>query len=139
MSDTRTTLLLERDLFFSVKIRDTLKHLGYETQVARSEEDFARKLAAGAPVLAIIHTGMPGVAWERVIAQAKAAGVPTLAFGSHVDLESQQAARRAGADRVISNSKLANDLPTIVQRMVGDGGQDSLQETEAAQDEDDEG
>jgi ActR/RegA family two-component response regulator len=73
MSDSRRILLLERDLFFSVKVRDTLSHLGYETQVARSEEDFARKLAAGAPALAIVHTGIAGVAWERVIAQAKAA------------------------------------------------------------------
>ncbi len=63
MSDVRTILLLERDLFFSVKIRDTLKHLGYETQVARSEEDFARKMAASAPALAIVHTGVAGVAW----------------------------------------------------------------------------
>jgi DNA-binding response OmpR family regulator len=126
-------LLLERDLFFSVKIRDTLRHSGYETVTARGEEDFARKLAVNTPALAIINTSLAGVAWERVIAAAKAAGVPTLAFGAHVDLEAQQAARRAGADRVISNSKLAKDLPAIVERLVhgkrgaGDGaavGQD---------------
>jgi DNA-binding NtrC family response regulator len=120
MNNARTILLLERDLFFSVKVQDTLKHLGYETLVARGEEDFARKMAASAPALAIVHTGMAGVAWERVIAQAKRAGLPTLAFGSHIDLDAQQAARRAGADRVISNSKLAKDLPTIVQRMLAD-------------------
>ncbi len=134
MSDVRTILLLERDLFFSVKIRDTLKHLGYETQVARSEEDFARKMAASAPALAIVHTGVAGVAWERVIAQAKRAGLPTLAFGSHIDLESQQAARRAGADRVISNSKLAKDLPTIVQRMLA--GNDETSEGSQDEEED---
>lgn len=132
MSEARTILLLERDLFFSVKIRDTLKHLGYETQVARSEEDFARKLATSAPALAIVHTGLAGVAWERVIAQARGAGLPTLAFGSHVDLDAQQAARRAGADRVISNSKLAKDLPGIVQRMLAGGS--SAQDDEAADD-----
>ena len=130
MSESRTILLLERDLFFSVKIRDTLKPQGYETQVARSKDDFARKLAAGAPVLAIVHTGIAGVAWEHAIAQAKAAGVPTLAFGSHVDLVAQQAARRAGADRVISNAKLAKDLPAIVQQMVGDRDQGSPYEVE---------
>ena len=59
---------------------------------------------------------------EQVIAEAKAAQVPTLAFGSHIDLEAQQAARRAGADRVISNSKLAKDLPGIVERMLSKGG-----------------
>ncbi len=132
MNNARTILLLERDLFFSVKIRDTLRHLGYETQVARSEEDFGRKLTAGAPALAIVHTGMAGVAWERVIAQAKSAGLPTLAFGSHIDLDAQQAARRAGADRVISNSKLAKDLPAIVQRMLASDG------THAQDDQDEE-
>src|SRR6185437_4701185 len=121
MSQSKKILLLERDLFFVVKVRDTLSHLGYETQVARGAEDFARKLAADPPALAMVHTGLAGVAWEAVIAQAKAAQVPTLAFGSHIDLEAQQAARRAGADRVISNSKLANDLPAIVERMVNRG------------------
>lgn len=137
MSETRKVLLLERDLFFSVKVRDTLAHAGYETQVARSAEDFARKLAAGVPALAIIHTGLAGVDWEQVIAQARASGVPTLAFGSHVDLEAQQAARRAGADRVISNAKLAKDLPAIVARMLSQGGA-AGQEEEDAEDEEEE-
>ncbi len=118
MSETKKVLLLERDVFFVVKVRDTLSHLGYETQVARSADDFARKQASETPALAIVHTGLAGVAWEEAIASAKAAQVPTLAFGSHIDLEAQQAARRAGADRVISNSKLAKDLPAIVERMV---------------------
>ena len=122
MSETKKVLLLEKDLFFIVKVRDTLSHAGYETQVARSAEDFARKLAANAPALAIVHTGLAGVDWEQVISEAKAAQVPTLAFGSHIDLEAQQAARRAGADRVIANSKLANNLPAIVERMVNKSG-----------------
>ncbi len=121
MNATRKILLLERDLFFIVKVRDTLKPLGYETQVARSAEDFARKLAAGAPALVMVHLGLAGVAWEEAIAQARATDVPTLAFGSHIDLEAQQAARRAGANRVIANSKLASDLPAIVERMLSQG------------------
>jgi len=119
MSESKTILLLERDLFFRVKIQDTLRPLGYETVVARNQEDFVRKLSASAPVLAMVNTAIAGVAWEQVIAQAKAAGLPTLAFGPHVDLEAQQQARQAGADRVISNSKLAKDLPAIVMRMLG--------------------
>ena len=135
MSETKKVLLLERDLFFVVKVRDTLSHFGYETQVARGAEDFTRKLAAGTPVLAMVHTGLEGVAWEQVIAEAKAAQVPTLAFGSHIDLESQQAARRAGADRVISNSKLAQDLPGIVERMLHKTGATLEDEPEAEDDE----
>ena len=135
MSETKKVLLLERDLFFIVKVRDTLNHLGYETQVARGAEDFARKLAAGAPALVMAHSGLAGVDWEQAIVQAKAAHVPTLAFGSHIDLEAQQAARRAGADRVISNSKLAKDLPAIVERMVSGGAADAKDEYEENEEE----
>ncbi len=137
MSETKKVLLLERDLFFVVKVRDTLSHLGYETQVARGAEDFARKLAADVPALAMVHTGLAGVDWEQVIAEAKAAQVPTLAFGSHIDLEAQQAARRAGADRVIANSKLAKDLPAIVERMLSKNGAvvEAEDESEAEDDE----
>ena len=136
MGETTTVLLLERDLFFSVKIRDTLRHLNYETVVARSEEDFARKLAASAPALAIINIATAGVAWERVIAQARAADVPVLAFGPHVDLEAQQQARRAGANRVVSDAKLAKDLPAIMGRVLAGGA--SNQNEALAEEEDDE-
>lgn len=137
MGETTTVLLLERDLFFSVKIRDTLKHLNHETVTARSEEDFARKLAASAPKLAIVNIATPGVAWELVIAQARAANVPVLAFGPHVDLAAQQHARLAGANRVVSNSKLTKDLPAIVERMI-DNGASNHQDNEPDEDEEDE-
>lgn len=137
MAETTTVLLLERDLFFSVKIRDTLKRLSYETVVARNEDDFGRKLAASAPVLAIVNIATAGVTWERVIAQARAADVPVLAFGPHVDLEAQQQARQAGANRVVSNSKLAKDLPAIVGRML-DSGASKNQDEEPAEDEESE-
>ncbi len=135
MSETKKILLLEKDLFFIVKVRDTLSHAGYETQVARSAEDFARKLAAATPALAIVHTGLAGVDWEQVIRQAKAAQVPTLAFGSHIDLEAQQAARRAGADRVIANSKLASNLIAIVERMLNKGNAALADELDADDEE----
>ena len=137
MGETTTVLLLERDLFFSVKIRDTLRHLNYETVAARNEDDFTRKLTASAPKLAIVNIATAGLAWERVIAQARAADVPVLAFGPHVDLEAQQQARQAGANRVVSNSKLAKDLPAIVGRMLA-GGASNQEESpgEEAADED---
>ncbi len=137
MGETTTVLLLERDLFFSVKIRDTLRHLNYETVAARNEDDFARKLAASMPKLAIINIATAGVAWERVIAQARAADVPVLAFGPHVDLEAQQQARKAGANRVVSNSKLAKDLPAIVERMLGDGASNQEEPLDEAETDED--
>jgi hypothetical protein len=50
-------------------------------------------------------------------------GVPVIAFGSHVDLETQAEARKAGATRVIANSKLAMDLPGAVERAIRVGAE----------------
>ena len=108
-------LMLDTDLFFSVKVTDTLKHIGYATRTFRRSEDFAAALVSENPALALVNTGARGVDWRGSIAAAVAAGVPVVAFGAHVDLTTQQEARELGA-RVIANSKLASDLPGVVAR-----------------------
>jgi DNA-binding NtrC family response regulator len=112
----KPVILLDTDLFFVVKVRTTLQHAGYDVQIARSLADFTRRLAADAPALALVNTAIVGVDWRAAIEAAREAQIPSIAFGSHVDLETQQAARDAGATRVIANSKLAADLPGIVAR-----------------------
>ena len=109
-------LLLDNDLFFVVKVRTTLQHAGYDVRTARTAADFTRRLAEDAPALALVNTAIAGQDWRGAITAARAAGIPVIAFGSHVDLETQQQAREAGATRVIANSKLAADLPGIVAR-----------------------
>ena len=44
------------------------------------------------------------------------AQVPVVAFGPHLDEAARAAARAAGADAVVANSKLALDLPGLVAR-----------------------
>ena len=109
-------LLLDNDLFFVVKVRTTLQHAGYTVQTARAVADFTRRLAEDSPALALVNTAIAGQDWRAAIVAARAANIPVIAFGSHVDLETQQQARAAGATRVIANSKLATGLPGIVAR-----------------------
>jgi DNA-binding NtrC family response regulator len=111
-----SVILLDTDLFFVVKVRTTLQHAGYDVRTARSLADFTQRLVADAPALALVNTAIAGVDWREAIVAAREADIPVIAFGSHVDLETQQAARDAGATRVIANSKLATDLPGIVAR-----------------------
>jgi DNA-binding NtrC family response regulator len=115
----RSALLLDNDLFFVAKISATLKHAGYTTRTARTLDAFTQGLVGQAerkPDIALVNTAARGVDWRAGIAVARDAGVPVIAFGSHVDLETQAEARQAGATRVIANSKLATDLPGIVER-----------------------
>ena len=124
----RTALLLDNDLFFVAKITTTLKHAGYATRTARTLDAFTQGFAEK-PDIALVNTAARGVDWRAGIVAAREAGVPVIAFGSHVDLVTQAEARKAGATRVIANSKLATDLPGIVERALRAGSTRDEDET----------
>ena len=116
-------LALEKDLFFSVKIRDTLRHHGMEVTIVRTLPAFMQRLAVTGeeqPALVIVDTAITGVDWEEAIRQARKYGFPLLAFGSHMDLTARAKAIEAGAERVVANSKFTSDMPGLVQRMLGE-------------------
>ena len=114
-------LALEKDLFFAVKIRDTLRHYEIEVTTARNLTDFEQRLASNGdqrPVLAIVNISTRGVDWEAAIHAARASDLPVLAFGSHMDLDARARALKAGAAKVVANSKFVSDLPGLVQGML---------------------
>lgn len=116
-------LALEKDLFFAVKMRDTLRHHDMEVTTVRTLPAFEQQLALGEderPVLAIVNTATRGVDWEAAIQQARAHGLPVLAFGSHMDLEARAKALQAGAGKVVANSKFASDMPGLINRMLSE-------------------
>ncbi len=118
---TISILALEKDLFFSVKMRDTLKHHNMMVTIVRTLAAFEQRLVAEGdekPALVIINTATAGVDWEAAIRKAGDAHIPVLAFGSHIDLEARSKALQAGASRVVANSKFSTDMPGLVQRIL---------------------
>ena len=116
-------LALEKDLFFAVKIRDTLRHHGIEVTTARSLEIFEQGLATTGdkrPALVIVNTATRGVDWEAAIRAARTHDIPVLAFGSHMDLEARAKALQAGAHKVVANSKFTSDMLGLVTRMLNE-------------------
>jgi DNA-binding response OmpR family regulator len=114
-------LALEKDLFFVVKMRDTLRHHDMEVTTVRTLPALEERLAAAGaekPALVIIDIATKGVDWESAIRQAREQGFPVLAFGSHMDLEARARALQAGAQKVVANSKFAKDMPGLVTRML---------------------
>ncbi len=114
---TTAILALEKDLFFAVKIRDTLKHHDMQVTIARNLATFEQQLQTH-PALVIVNTAIKGVDWEAAIRVARMHNVPVLAFGSHMDLEARAKALQAGAGKVVANSKFARDMPGLVSRML---------------------
>ncbi len=122
---TRRILALEKDLFFAVKMRDTLRHYDMEVTTVRTLPAFEQHLSAATeegPELVIVNTATTGVNWEEAIRQARAHGLSVLAFGSHMDLEARAKALKAGALRVVANSKFTSDMPGLVERMLSEPG-----------------
>ena len=119
-------LVMERDLFFVAKIRETLKAAGRMCVVVKSVEALQAHFADEPhPLLLLVHFGVEGLPWQEAIHMARAAGVSVLAFGSHVDLAAQSEARAAGATRIIPNSKLAADLLAQIDRTMERGANQS--------------
>lgn len=140
----RRALLLDPDLFFAVKVGAMLKHVGMETTTVRQLADWTGRLRSEPFDIALVNTAARGVEWAQAIGAAREAGVPVIAYGSHIDVEAQTQARAAGAARVIANSKLAADLPSIVVQTLRrarstSGGDGAGQESAATPDRDTEG
>ena len=114
-------LALEKDLFFSVKIRDTLSHYDMDVTTVRSLASLEQGLDASGdakPALVIVDIASKGVDWEAAIRTVRAHDLPVLAFGSHMDLDARARALQAGAQKVVANSKFSKDMPGLVQRML---------------------
>ena len=129
---TTLVLALEKDLFFAVKMRDTLRHYEIEVKIVRNLPAFEEALSAKEEqkyALVIVNTATVGVDWEAAIREARLAGLKVLAFGSHLDLEARSKALEAGAQRVVANSKFSSDMPGLVQRMLNESAATSLNET----------
>lgn len=126
-------LALEKDLFFAVKMRDTLRHHEMEVKTARTLADLEQSLAISGeerPDLVIVNISIQGVDWEEAIRQARARNYPVLAFGSHMDLDARAKALQAGALRVVANSKFAADMPGLVRRMLSEPAAVPIDESE---------
>ena len=120
MAPGATIIIACHDLMFRSKVEATLRHMGLASRALGAGSDPGAAMAPERPAAVIVDLGLPGARWREVVAAARAADppIPVLAFGSHVDRASQQAARAAGCALVVANSRLARELPALVERLL---------------------
>lgn len=111
---SRVTALVP-DLLFGSKVKAMLEQDGHEvTMVAALAQ--ARERAAVTDVLVVDLTS-PDVDGTSLVAQLGAAGPRTLAFYSHVDVDTKRAADAAGFDLVVPKSRMAREGAQLVARL----------------------
>lgn len=108
--------VLSRDLFFGMRIRTSLRQLGYAVAIAQDVPTFALHLVNGdqRANLGIIDFNFP-VDWQAV-GKLVSDGVPLLAFGPHKDVEGFRAARAAGVTRTVANGEFSRSLPELTRK-----------------------
>lgn len=113
---TGLVAVLSRDLFFGMRIRTSLRQMGYAVAIAQDARTFSRHLEQGdqRAALGIVDFNFP-VNWAELV-DAVQVGVPILAFGPHTDVAGFRAAKAAGATRVVANGEFSRSLPQLVER-----------------------
>lgn len=110
-------LVLNKDLFFGVTIANTLRTLGYVPIAARATGALASAVTAN-PESSLVIIDISAVDdWDALksIIDA-AAGIPSIAFGSHTNVEGLRAAKRIGLTRVFSNGEFHRTMGDTITR-----------------------
>jgi hypothetical protein len=115
----KTILLFVPDLFFSTKIEDAARRLGYKVESVGVDTDFGLAIAQKNPVLVLLTFERTGEAWQDLASAAVRAGVRVLAYGSHMNVNAFRRAKELGCDEVVANSRLSAELPGLLKKWAG--------------------
>lgn len=112
--DHGRVVTLTRDVFFGMRVRTILRHLGLDLVLATTEDDVVTAVSEEVTDLVLVDFNGP-VAWKSL--QPVLSGeTPVLAFGSHTDVDGFRAAKAAGVDRVVSNGEFSRRLPELLEQ-----------------------
>jgi CheY-like chemotaxis protein len=112
-------LAVMSDLFFSVKINDAAKKFGTSVAIVKDQALALEKAKAGPPLI-VLDLNCAGVDALGLIAELKkdpaTAGIPIVAFVSHVQTELRQRAAELGCETVVPRSVFAGSVEEIFGR-----------------------
>lgn len=107
------------DLMFASRIRGAARSRGVALGLVQRASELPERVRALSPRLVIIDLDAragDGVAAIRELKGAEATrDVRLVAFASHRAVDRIEAARAAGADRVLARSAFVRELPTLLQ------------------------
>lgn len=115
----RSILALVTDLFFTMKIDDTAKHLGLPIIFADSASTFFERLKSCQPGLVIADLTMDGVDMaallEPLTAEAQYAATPVLGYTTHADWK-RTTPLHGKCAKVVTKETLSRSLPELIQQ-----------------------
>jgi hypothetical protein len=119
--DPLVLIALNRDVYFGVRLRNLAKELGFDLILAPNPEAVGRALHEYQQTAALLVVDMnvldAEIDWERLAGILAAyPAIPSLGFGSHMDVATRRAAKRAGLSRIVANSEFHRDAAALILR-----------------------
>jgi CheY-like chemotaxis protein len=121
LGSPKSILALVNDLFFTVKIDDTAKHLSLPIVFATSAQAFSDELRHTRPALVIADLTLGGIDLAALLAlltaDAQQAAVPVLGYTTHADW------KRTGplhheCTKVVTKDTLSRRLPDLIRQLM---------------------
>ncbi|HST70142.1 MAG TPA: hypothetical protein VLI94_10835 [Solirubrobacterales bacterium] len=104
-------LSISDDLMLGSKVQETLSSAGHEVTTSPSLEETTWE---GVDlIVADLDVENP----EALVGL----GMPVLGYYSHVDIDTKKTADAAGVDLVVPRSRMARELPALVESLLGSG------------------
>jgi hypothetical protein len=97
------------DLMLASRVDATLTAAGHHVLLARSVDDASLDEAE------IVVADLDAASAEAL----GALELPVLGYYSHVDAETRRAAEAAGVDLAVPRSRMARELPQLIERLLG--------------------
>ena len=101
-------LSITNDLMLGSKVQETLTAAGHEVVASGSIEEST-------------WDGIDLIVADLDVENPEALvglGMPVLGYYSHVDVETKEAAEAAGVDLAVPRSRMARELPALVERLL---------------------
>ena len=108
LSRVARVLSISTDLMLGSRVQETLKAAGHEVVAAGSVEE------GGWDGIDLIVADLDVENPEALVGL----GMPVLGYYSHVDVETRKTAEAAGVDLAVPRSRMARELPELVERLL---------------------
>ncbi len=110
----KSGLLLTDDFLFISRVQGHARALGFDVRSVRTVDALLTKAGETKPACVLLDVHVAGAKIAELIPALKAIEPPPMvvAYGSHVAADALHAAREAGCDLVMPNSKFVESLPT---------------------------
>ncbi|MCB8943651.1 MAG: DUF309 domain-containing protein [Ardenticatenaceae bacterium] len=159
MNNQETTPLIVgfvADFMFTTRIENAARHAGFHIHWIERASDVGQadptapretpgeslygrlghlftQLADWQPALLLFDLDNHNIPWQKWIPALKSSPatrrMPIMCFGSHKDVASMTAAKKAGADVVLARSRFTADMPDLLQKYANVPDRAELQET----------